>query len=291
MHIECPKCHTGYHLDEIDEDAVLVCHRCRHEFRVPAESAPENRLPESPVTTTPTPEPELAGHTFGANNLEEPQTSAFDTFQEATEPVHEEHTASKRLIEPAHGIVPDVPAGPQAVGKAPIRKGPSLWPWLLIILLIIAAASFWANRGAWLSDPWLRSVLMNMDVPLDVRNTDWRVTPESVQSQWVRRDDGKQILVIEGRVKNQLQAELPPPHLRLRLFAADDPAHMLSEYILPITQPPLLGAIRRAPYSAPPEDTVPVTALGDRGFILILENAPKAMGDFTLQPVTLNTPQ
>jgi len=264
MHVICPKCQAGYRLNEQDEGTILVCHRCGHEFPMPAESAPE------PV----------------AAPMKEP-AAGIDTFQEAPAPAREEHASAETSIEPGPGIVPEqVAAGIEAhaMAEPPARKGPSLWPWLLIILLAAATAGFWINRDAWLSDPWLRSVLINMDVPLEARATDWRVIPESVQTQWLRRDDGKQVLVIEGRVKNLLQSELPPPNLELRLFAAADTGRVISERILPITQPPLLGAIRHAPYSTPPKDTVPVSALGSRGFILVLEDAPESLGNFILQP-------
>jgi len=264
MHIVCPKCRAGYRLDEQDDGTILICHRCGHEFPVPAGSTPE------PV----------------AKSMEE-RATGIDTFQEPPAPAREEHAGLETPIEPGHGTMPEQPAAgteSHALTEPPARKSPSLWPWLLIILLAAATAGFWINQDAWLSDPWLRSVLISMDIPLKARATDWRVTPESVQTQWLTRDDGKQVLVIEGRVKNLLQSRLSPPNLKLRLFAAADTGHVLIERILPITQPPLLEAIRHAPYSAPPKDTVPVPALGSRGFILVLEDAPEALGNFTLQP-------
>ncbi len=267
MHIECPKCYAGYRLDQIDVDAILVCHRCGHEFRMSDAREVKKPVPES-----------------AAVNAE----PAMDDEQPASAPDIPLGVTKSGSVPAADSspIVPDRPGiQSQPVDVAPAQKGGGLWPWFLIVLLIIAAAGFWINRDAWLADPWLRSVLMNMDIPIKVQDTDWRIIPESVHSQWVRRDDGRHVLVIEGRVKNLLQTDLPPPRLKLSLFAAEDANRLLSKQILPITQPPLLGAIRKAPYSPPPLDTVPVTARGERGFILVLEDAPATMGDFTLQPV------
>jgi len=267
MRIECPRCHAGYRLETIDADAILVCHRCSHEFRI------------SDMQETGEPGPRPAAPDTEPVPVEEQPASTPENLADTGE-------KGPRPVISAPPIVPDRPEiQPRQPEEAPVQKNASLWPWLLIVLLIIATTGFWINRDAWLSDPWLRSVLMNMDVPIRVRDTDWRIIPESVRSQWVLRNDGRHVLVIEGRVKNLLQTDLPPPRLKLRLFAAGDPERVLSEQVLSITQPPLLGAIRKAPYTPPPPDTVPVTARGERGFILVLENAPEFMGDFTLQVV------
>jgi len=167
----------------------------------------------------------------------------------------------------------------------PPRGSVRIMPWLLTIMLLIAAAGFWSRHDAWLDDPWLRSVLINVGLPVEVRDKDWHIQPESIRAQWVKRDDGSQVLVIEGRVKNLLQCELAPPAIRFSIFAKNDPEHMLFQRELPVSQPPLMVAIRRTPYIVPPEDRVPVTALGDRGFVLVLEGLPKNAGDFTLTPI------
>jgi len=174
----------------------------------------------------------------------------------------------------------DVPLSP------PPRASVRIMPWLLTIMLVIAAAGFWFRHDAWLDDPWLRSVLINVGLPLEVRDKDWRIQPGSIRAQWVKRDDGSQIMVIEGRVKNLLQCELAPPAIRFSIFARDDPEHLLLQRELPVSQPPLMVTIRRVPYIVPPEDRVPVSALGDRGFVLVLEGLPKNAGDFTLTPVS-----
>ncbi len=263
MRIKCPQCHTGYRLDKVDADAILVCHRCSHEFRIPDVSVPTAEKPASEPAPAESPVPQ--------EKTAEAPASVSDAAEASATPSATPHASGE---EPA-----------PVEGEVPEQHGTGLWPWFLVVLLFITTAGIWINKDVWLADPWLRSVLINMDIPLQIRDTDWRIIPDSIHSQWVLRDDGKHVLVIEGRVKNLLQTDLPPPHLRLRLFAADDSKQLLSEQILTITQPPLLGAIRKAPYTPPPPDTVPVTARGERGFILVLEDAPESMGDFTLQPV------
>jgi len=192
----------------------------------------------------------------------------------------------QEIIEPATSMEEEISEDGDAPLPPPSRTNARIMPWLLTIVLVIAAAGFWSGHDAWLDDPWLRSVLINMGLPIEVRDKDWRIQPESVQAQWVKRDDGSQVLVIEGRVKNLLQCELAPPAIHFSIFAKDDPEHLLLQRELPVSQPPLMIAIHRAPYIVPPEDHVPVTALGDRGFVLVLERLPKNAGDFTLAPVS-----
>jgi len=167
----------------------------------------------------------------------------------------------------------------------PPRTTPHIMPWLLSILLIVTATGIWVRHDAWLDNPWLRSVLINIGLPIEVRDKDWHIQSESVHAQWVKRDDGSQVLVIEGRVKNLLQCELHLPAIHINIFANNNPKHLLLQRELPISQPPLMVTIHSTPYIAPPEDHLPVTALGDRGFTLVLKGLPKNAGDFTLSPI------
>ncbi len=161
-------------------------------------------------------------------------------------------------------------------------------PWLLAMALLVTVAAFWSNHDAWLDNPWLRSVLINTGLPLKVRDKDWRIQPKSVQAQWIKRNDGSRVLVIEGRVKNLLQCEVIPPAIHFSIFAKNDPKHLLLERKLSISQPPLTDDIRHTPYVAPPRDYVPVTALSERSFILVLEGLPENAGDFTLSAIARN---
>jgi len=230
----------------------------------------------------------------------EPQTELTEADQstevsdrilsEETLPVNQRELSSdteepgKETIEPASSVE-EVHEDEDAPLPPPPRANVRIMPWLLTIMFVIAAAGFWSRHDAWLDDPWLRSVLINMGLPVEVRDKDWHIQPASIRAQWVKRDDGSQVLVIEGRVKNLLQCELAPPAIHFSIFAKDDPEHLLLQRELPVSQPPLMVAIRRTPYIVPPEDHVPVTALGDRGFVLVLEGLPPNAGDFTLAPI------
>lgn len=224
-----------------------------------------------------------------APNLETELTASDQSMEDSGQPTSEKTSSDteepdKETAGPA-APMEEVPEDEDTPLPPPPRARVRIMPWLLTIMFVIAAAGFWSRHDAWLDDPWLRSVLINMGLPVEVRDKDWRIQPASVQAQWVKRDDGSQVLVIEGRVKNLLQCELAPPAIHFSLFAKDDPEHLLLQRELPVSQPPLMVAIRRTPYIVPPEDHVPVTALGDRGFVLVLEGLPKNAGDFTLTPI------
>ncbi len=166
----------------------------------------------------------------------------------------------------------------------PLRRGPRIWPWLAAMLIAIAGAGFYVQKDQWLANPALRGMLANLHLPLPPRDDDWQVEPASVLAQWIRRDDGSRVLVIEGKVKNRLDADLPPPAIEIVFFDPDAPDQVLERRVLPITAPPSLEAIRHAPWSPPPVDDIPVPARGERAFVLVLERLPERTGDFTLLP-------
>ncbi len=166
----------------------------------------------------------------------------------------------------------------------PARKRVTIWPWLVFILLLIGGTGFWYKKDAWLDHPWLRSVFINMHLPVEVRNKDWLIIPDSVQGQWLKRDNNSQVLVIQGRIENRLYCELPPPQILIRFFDDSGIDESLGEKLLTITEPPLIEQIKRAPFVIPPEDKIPVEAQGQRGFILVVESLPERTSDFTLTP-------
>lgn len=322
MRVVCPHCQAAYQLEGVDEGTILVCHRCNTEFgfgQVPEDAEvltgtslenPDDEdtlplfsesltlkepqldedvepssedIPDATKTDPVEPEPETTRIASSLSTDEPDRIIPAETLsndQQESSPETEEK--SKETAEPEASIE-DIPEDEDTpLLPPPPRTRVRIMPWLLTIVLLIAVSGFWIKHDAWLDDPWLRSVLINVGLPVEVRDKDWQIQPESVHAQWVKRDNGSQVLVIEGRVKNLLQCELVPPAIRFSIFAKDDPEHLLLERELMISQPPLMLAIRHAPYIMQPEDHVPVTALGDRGFVLVLEGLPKNAGDFTL---------
>jgi len=169
--------------------------------------------------------------------------------------------------------------------QAPSRANVELWPWLIVILMVIGSVGFWYKKDAWLNDPWFRSVLINLQLPVEVRDKDWLIIPSSVQGHWIKRDDGSQALVIQGRVENLLYTDLMPPQILVRFYDDTGITESLGEKIMSITEPPSMEQVRHAPFTRPGVDKIIVESKGQRGFFLVLEDLPDRTADFTLTPV------
>ncbi len=320
MRIVCPHCQAAYRVDALPEGAVLICHRCKGRFTAgeagetgkSPRTAPEEQLPlfeagkdrRAPASRTPAFQPANDAPAAPPPFLARKKTA---TPEQAAQPT----TAEKTSPEPAQRPAPAAPRE-ERIGKEriplpgadggdkpqtdnagatadctlppPLRRGPRIWPWLAAMLLLIAGAGFYVQKDRWLANPALRGMLANLHLPLPPRDDDWLVEPASVMAQWIKREDGSQVLVIEGKVRNRLPAELPPPAIEIVFFDPDAPDRILDRRLMPITAPPTLAAIRRAPWSPPPADIIPVPPRGERAFVLVLERLPEQTGDFTLLP-------
>ncbi len=174
---------------------------------------------------------------------------------------------------------------PQETVLPPARGRAAIWPWLIVILLMIGGSGFWYKQDVWLDHPWVRSVLINMHLPVQVRDRDWHIIPESVHGQWLTRDDQSRVLVIEGRVANRLYSELSPPQIQVQFFDDSGLDQILGKVTVAITEPPGIEQIKHAPFVSPEIDRVPVEAQGERGFFLVLDSLPERTADFTLTAV------
>ncbi len=302
MHITCPHCSAAYEVGPVIKNALLVCYRCHTEFSV--DETPVKVTNEPPVT----PEQEASLPLFERAETKSPEADESSKKQRHEKPVSEEKTrAHEPKPEPERATenqavskaVADIePAGigepaessetTEEDNKAalpPARKSVAIWPWLIFILLIIGGSGVWYKQDIWLDHPWVRSMLINMHLPVEVRDKDWRIVPESVHGQWLTRDDQSRILVIEGRVANRLYCELSPPQIQVHFFDDSGLDKVLGKVTLAITEPPGLEQVKHAPFEMPEIDRVPVEAQGERGFFLVLDSLPERTADFTLTAV------
>lgn len=255
MRIACPYCQATYRIADVAPGTILVCHRCGTEF------AAEPPQPDEHFEIVAAAEEQLP--LFGGKAPARRQAMAS--------------TAAGRPL-PQQTPVAAATDMPEAPGRRNVR----IWPWLVATLILAAASGFLVQKDAWLDNPWLRSTLINLGLPLEVRDKDWLVLPETVQAQWLKRSDGSRVLVIEGRLANQLSCELPPPKLVIDFYADDAPDKIARTELLPITLPPSMETVRHAPYKSPAIDDVPVAPRGERGFLLVVESLPPRIVDFTL---------
>ena len=269
MRIACPYCQAAYRIADVTPGTVLVCHRCGTEFAV------ESTEPEELAEVVAAAEDQLL--LFGRQTAPARSKPGDLLRQPATaETISGTALQDASLQDEAAGAEsPDLPEPPR-------RRNVQIWPWLVATLLLTAVSGFVVQKDAWLDNPWLRSTLINLGLPLEVRDKDWLVLPETVQAQWLKRTDGSRVLVIEGRLANQLSCELPPPKLVIDFYADDEPDRIARTELLPITLPPSMDAVRHAPYQPPAIDDVPVAPRSERGFMLVVESLPPRIADFTL---------
>ena len=303
MRVICPHCQTIYQLHTLETDAVLVCHRCGTEFGMgempdgaqEVDTASVSEQQTQDMFTQNTPDDSTSSEPETENDaVHEVDISSDDALAESTQESEEGYDAAK--IYPTDntwqdgGVAQDIdeqaddeketddlPASPPQRAKARIM------PWLIAVVLLIAGGGFWMNHDAWLDNPWLRSVLINAGIDMQIRDKDWHVDPDSVSAIWLERQGGETVLVITAEVQNKLQSSLLPPLIHITLYARDNPDELILERDLIITRPPLMQAIRQAPYSPPLRDNTEIAALGKRGFVLVLEDLPQNAGNFSLQ--------
>lgn len=175
----------------------------------------------------------------------------------------------------------------EAAKAPPTRRQIRLWPWISGILIMLASAGFWMNQDAWLSQPGMRSLLIGMHLDT-AKNSDWKILPKSIEADWLQREDGSQILLIRGRIKNRLYIDQMPPAIRLRFKDAN--GAQSDERVLNMTEPPSLFQLEKVPYLAPKKDVFSIAANGQRSFVLVLESWPEFAEDFTLTPEVSNRP-
>ncbi len=263
MRIACPHCQATYEIDAMLTDAVFICHRCGNEFNA---------------------------HNEDHTNIELPVEDQLPLFGEQKSPATQ---ASPPPTETPRKAVPENEAfdgidtvnyqPPLSAEPLPPRPyGKRIWPWLVSVLLVTIITGFWLQKDNWLDNRWFRSTATNLGLPMEQRDKDWRVIPESVHAQWIIRDDQSRALLIEGRVENLLASELPAPKIEVVFFATAQPDQILLSRLHEITLPPTMTSVRHAPFSPPDRDIIPLAPLGQRGFILLLESLPENTGDFAL---------
>jgi len=303
MHITCPHCNATYEVGPAIKNALLVCYRCHTEFDVD-ESPVEVKNETFPTTEQEEslplfehPEKSRPEESEAAEPSEEQQREQPVSEENARVPdperVAEENAASKTAVDTRESVEDSETTDEEIAAVAedakaplpPARKNAAIWPWLIFILLVIGGSGFWYKQDIWLDHPWVRSVLINMHLPVEVRDKDWHIVPESVHGQWLTRDDQSRILMIEGRVANRLYCELLPPQIQVRFFDDSGLDKILGEITLAITEPPSIEQVKHAPFEMPGTDRVPVEAQGERGFFLVLDSLPERTADFTLTAV------
>ncbi|MDQ6982999.1 MAG: DUF3426 domain-containing protein [Mariprofundus sp.] len=168
--------------------------------------------------------------------------------------------------------------------QAPVRKTAHIWPWFMVVMLLVAGSGFWLQKDAWLDNRWFRSTLINSGVDISLRAKDWQIIAGSVQSAWIVRNDGSKVLLVRGNIKNMLASDILLPKIEITFFSKTGQGKQIATSSFEIGLPPSDKVVRQVPYSRPARDNMPVRALGSRSFTILVESVSEETGNFTLKP-------
>lgn len=203
---------------------------------------------------------------------------ACDTrFSIHTAPVVDPPTAAPRTESAA--IIPGEEA-PTSVATAPLATPPvRLWPWLMALLLIVAAIGGWLNRQAWAHAPLLQS-LEAWWAPQ--RSIGWGIT--ATEPQWITRRDAPPLLAIGLQLHNKVMFDRPPPPLLLITHrrGARKPG---DAQLVTLHHQPSLTQLEQPDWHPPEADRTPIAAGGERDYTVVLDHPPDLLESVEL---TLN---
>jgi len=167
---------------------------------------------------------------------------------------------------------------------APVRQRSSLWPWLLVMLMLLISGSFWLQNDTWMNNLWFRSQLQSMGIQLPLRDIDWHIEPASVHTRWLKRDTGDKVLMLQGTINNRLSLAMPLPRIRITFFSAEAPDTPLQSSIIHIIRPTTEHAIQTAAFLNPAWDLSSVPANSPYRFMILVQHVPENMADFSITP-------
>ena len=150
------------------------------------------------------------------------------------------------------------------------RRG-QIWSFMILVLLVLSCAGAALRWQHWQFNTFVRAIQMEISPSTPILDRDWNILPDSIQSQWLTRDDQSLALMIEGKVQNLVSSSLPAPEIKVT-FVTQTGKNI--DMVQPITEPAEVSTYQSVPFVSPAVDAVPVPAQGERGFILLIEDAP-----------------
>jgi len=260
MQIACPECQKTYEIDDWVELENIVCSQCGCELSPEAVEVTAAEQIQSWL---------YKEHAFARAPLLSAEKKCNKEDQNPETPLQTEETEGTA----------------QAELHAPTRRTVHIWPWFFAILLLITSAGIWIQKDAWLDNRWMRSTLINLSLPLENREKDWLIIPESVRIEWVKRHDDSRLMLITGSIKNLLASRMDYPEIRIDFFSNQQPDLKLVSQRLAITEKPDSKTISQSPFVKPAR-LKRAAAHSTTEFVLLIESMPEGVGDFTLSPKT-----
>jgi len=201
----------------------------------------------------------------------------FDTYGNKIAPENETQQIFKNQEEnaPTFGLSDLMQSGMKGQKE-------QVWLWLFLVLLTLSVLGIAMQWQHWQFSGVVRAIEIETQTPAEVLDRDWRILPESVDSQWLKREDDSLVLIISGKVENQVATSLSPPEIRVTFNTQIGENIVMT---MPITEPADIKTLKTVPFSSPPVDNTPVSMLKSRGFMLLIENAPQTTQHILLHAI------
>jgi len=164
------------------------------------------------------------------------------------------------------------------------KRKQHVWLWMSLILVALTVGGVVNHWQLWSHHGVFRGYQLQVQTDAPVLDSDWQVEPDSVFSQWLKREDGSLVLIVEGEVRNRLSIPLPPPEIKITFITQTG---QNDKVIQPITEPASIERLKASPYISPAVDKTAVFPLGSRGFILVLEDVPLSTQNIILHALAV----
>lgn len=158
------------------------------------------------------------------------------------------------------------------------------WAWLIIILFSLSVLGLSIRWDHWQYDSFFRAISLDTNLTTTILDRDWQVLPDTIHTRWLTRDDQSVVLIIEGQVKNLVDAALHVPEIEVAFVTQTGKDIKITQAI---TEPVDFKALQRVPFSSPPVDKTPIAPSGSRGFLLLVEHAPRSTQHIVLHAVAV----
>jgi len=160
----------------------------------------------------------------------------------------------------------------------------SILLWMILVLTLLSMAGVAVQWQHWQWSGLARAFTLETDQTQSILDRDWHILPETVQSQWLTRDDQSTVLIVSGEVGSLVYAAMPVPDIKVTFITQTGENMEISQAM---TEPADMPTLSSAPFISPAIDTVPITALGKRGFLLLIEDVPMSTQHMLLHAVAV----
>ncbi len=253
--VTCPNCSSRYRLPEPPENGEVCafhCHRCDTRFQMSW-----GALAPPDTAAAPPSEPQRE-ETVDDNGAEpQPAPAETETGEESAPPP------------PIVPTMTDFADDTHATSPPPAAPTLRLWPWLLTLLLLIAALGLWINSDAWARSQLIESVRAWW---APQRSIGWQI--RRGEPQWITREGAKPLLAIAIHLHNGVLFDRPPPPLLLTTHSdhAEDDTHLIV-----LHRQPTLAQLEQPNWQPPSEDHTPIPAGGGRDYLVVLDQPPTTL--------------